>query len=436
MRNLIRAASRAAVLMALLLPAGCAMYGHALLDVDLAVRQGRPADALAKLEAMQGGFRNEALYFINKGMLLRMNGDLEGSIAAFEAAKPLVSFQEATSVSETVGQIALAEGTTSYQPRAFERLQLHVLQALNQLELGRWNEARVEALQINLLLDRVYGGSAPHGGDAFARYLSGIIFEGLREYDNALIAYRKALEAYDRNSTLRRLPVDLEQRLLLLTKRLGLNNEYRDFVERFGEPRARQTEALNKALRETGSGELIVVAMTGMVPRRHEVSAMQQDITSGKFYRISLPALNARPGSGAGVAIVEDARELGRSEPVEDLSVVARRTLDEEIPGLVARSIARNVIKNRVANEAGEESTGLEFLVNFASAVLENADVRSWSTLPEQLHLLRVRLDAGTHQLRAEIIGAGGGSIAGHELGTVAISRERPVVVSVTHAGY
>jgi uncharacterized protein len=96
-------------------------------------------------------------------------------------------------------------------------------------------------------------------------------------------------------------------------------------------------------------------------------------------------------------------RQLGSSEPVESLSAAAERALDDEMPGLILRAIARNIAKNRIANEAGKENPGFELLVNFASAVIENADVRSWSTLPETLHLARVPLpeDEQKHDLVA-----------------------------------
>lgn len=425
-------AGRLAVIVTCMLLGGCAVYGHALREVETALQQGRPADALARLELLDGGLRNEALYLVNKGMLLRMTGDIEGSIAAFEAAKPLMLYQEATSISETAGRLGLAEGAASYQPRPFERLQLHVLQAINQLELGNWDAARVEALQIDLLLEREYDGIAPEGGDAFARYLSGIIFEGLREEDDALIAYRKALEAYDRNGDIGRVPEDLQLRLLMLTRRMGLDGERDTYVKRFGEDRARQAGTL---LRDDG-GEMILVATTGLVPRRYEVSSMHQDLASGKFYRLSLPALQERGGSAQRVVLVEGQQEIGRAELVEDLSVAANRTLADEMPGLIARAIARNLVKNRVANEAGEKSEGMEFLLNFASAVLENADTRSWSTLPDAIHLLRVPLPAGQHTLRVEFVGAGGGALESRDIGPVNISSGRPVVAGVHRVSY
>lgn len=428
-----RTAWRVGVLAACVATAGCAgLYGHALRDVDTAFQHGRPDEALARLEAIGGGLRNEALYHAHRGVLLQAEGDIPGSIAAFEAAKPLLRYQEATSITETAGQLTLAEGTTSYQLRPFERLQLHVLQALNHLQLDDWDAARVEVLQIDLLLRRQFDGAAPNGGDALARYLSGIVFEGLGEDSDALIAYRKALQAYDRNGTVTRVPSDLERRLLLLTERLDLAEEHAALAKRFGEQRVREAEALAAG----AAGEVIVVAGLGLVPRREEISTLHQDITSGKVYRLSLPALRNRYGGAHRVALLEGDRRLASSEPVEDLAAVAQRTLDDEMPGLIARAIARNVVKNRVANEAGEENRGLEFLVNFASAVLENADVRSWSTLPERFHLVRAGLPPGEHSLVAAFEGAGGGTTRVQDLGVVEVTPRRPVVRVVYHTGY
>lgn len=431
MRFGLPAAVRLLVLASCMLAGGCAMYGHALRDVDLSFAQGRPSEALARLDALGRSLRNEALYHAHRGMLLRATGDIEGSIAAFEAAKPLLEYQEATSVSETAGRLILAEGTTSYQPRPFERLQLHVLQTLNYLELGDWDAARVEATQIDIYLERVFDGTAPHGGDAFARYLSGIVYEGLGEQSNALIAYRKALQAYERSDM--RVPDDLERRLLVYTQRLGADDEFTTLAERFGARRVAEARELDDELRNPERGEVIVVGATGLVPRRFEVTSLHQDLASGKFYRISLPSLRPRPSRAGSITVRESGETLSKSEPVENLAAAARKALDDELPGLIARAIARNVVKNRIANEAGEKDQGLEFLVNFAAAVLENADVRSWSTLPEKYHLLRAQLPVGVHDLNI-VFEPGNRRVGVERVLNVTVIDRRPVVIGVNES--
>lgn len=391
----MRGLGRACLLAMILVQAGCAIYGHQLQNVDNALQAGNPQAALAQLEAIGRSQKNEVLYLVNKATLLRMQGDIEGSIAAFEAAKRLTEYQEATSVSETIEQLSVVEGSSSYQPRPFERLQLHALQAMNFLESGDIGAARVEALQIDLLLQRQYDGSAPHGGDAFPRYLSGVIFELNQEPDAALVAYRQALEAYSSHSSSVGIPVDLKRRLLLLTDELGLEEEFRKLRERF-------PNVLLPERRPAPGDEIIVIVSTGLVPRRIEISQVHQDITTGKIYRLSLPSLVSRDSRVAEVTAVPTGGPEIRADAVADLEPAARATLESEMPGIIARAIARNLVKNRVANEAGEESAGLELLVNFVSAAMENADVRSWSTLPSRQYLLRVPMDQAAGGITVE----------------------------------
>lgn len=419
-----RRLGRACLLAAMLLQAGCAIYGHQLRSVDNALQAGNSQAALAQLEALGRSQRNEVLYLVNKGTLLHMQGDIRGSIAALEAAKPLMEFQEATSVSETIEQFSVVEGSSSYQPRAFERLNLHVLQALNFLEIDDLDAARVEALQITVLMNRLYDGAAPHGGDAFPRYLSGVIFELNREPDAALVAYRKALEAYAGSASAIGIPNDLRRRMLLLTRELGLDAEFEQLRERF-------PDTLLPERRPRPGDELIVVVSTGLVPRKIEISQVHQDITTGKIYRLSLPDLVSRNSRiSQVVARLPDGGEIA-ADQVADLEGPARATLDAELPGLIARAVARNLVKNRVANEAGEESQGLELFVNFVSAVVENADLRSWSTLPAKRYLMRVPLEPGTQSVALEMQDSAGRVLHTETFDEMPGDRNAPLVRSI-----
>ncbi|MDX1455591.1 MAG: hypothetical protein R3217_09065 [Gammaproteobacteria bacterium] len=369
----------------MLITTACVTYGHQLASVDNALQQGNVSGALQLLDALGASRRNEVLYLVNKGAILRMQGDIEGSIAAFEAAKPLMRFQEATSISETLGELSVVEGSDAYQPRPFEQLHMRAMQALNFLETGDVESARVEALQIDAFLERAFDGAAPQGGDAFPLYLSGLIFEANGEPDAALVSYRKAYRAYQRQPGPALMPRDLGERLVYLADRLGLDSERDEYARAF--PSVSLADVPDSRQRQ-----LLVVVGAGLVPRRVEVSQVQQDQLSGKIYRLSLPRLVSRTSRVAQVT-AQFAGEAGiAGERVSMLEPVARATLEDEMPGLIARAIARNVVKNAAANQAGKESEGLELFVNFVSAVVENADVRSWSTLPGEQFLLRVPL--------------------------------------------
>lgn len=398
-------AAARALLVVILLP-GCAGYRLTLQQVEQQLTQGNPEQALAMLEGGGLGSRDDVLYLLHKGTLLRYAGDYAGSADAFERAKRLMGGLEALSVSETAGTLAISENLASYTGRLYERLLVHVYQALNHLALDDPGAARVEALQTDLILRRLYPGTerAPNGGDAFARYLSGLIFEANDEPDDALIAYRRALEAYaeSREAYGVGVPDDLKQRLVRLTAENGLDEESAAYRGAFG---------LDEWQPPEESGELIVLLHAGLAPRKLEHSVLSQDPASGRMFRISLPVLQERPPAVRRMRIAADGRQAG-SEKVEDVAQAARRTLEDELPGLTARAIARMVVKNAAANQASERDQAFGALVNFIGVIVEQADTRSWSILPDSIYLASLPLPQGKHDVAVELYDNYGGVAA------------------------
>ena len=100
----------------------------------------------------------------------------------------------------------------------------------------------------------------------------------------------------------------------------------------------------------------------------------------------------------------------GRVEPARasaDLSEAVIRDFQAERATIVARTIARGITKLLVSraleSELGEkdETAGriAGMLGNMGTALLEQADTRSWHLLPGSLGMTRLRLPAGTHAL-------------------------------------
>src|SRR6478609_1059312 len=87
------------------------------------------------------------------------------------------------------------------------------------------------------MLKRLYPGTAtaPHGGDAFPRYFTGLVYEDRGEYSDAMIAYRQAYQAYKAQGTSdAAIPQDLKISLCRFTDFLGLKDELKDYQQRFG----------------------------------------------------------------------------------------------------------------------------------------------------------------------------------------------------------
>ncbi|MGE5624129.1 MAG: COG3014 family protein [Bacillota bacterium] len=384
--------------------AGCAAnYQDVMRQVgqDLAAQQ--PQAALKSLDKLQGG-GDQLLYLLNKAMVLRMQGDYAGSVQAFEQAKPLMLYLEATSVTETAAALTLSEGTRTYQAPLYERLLVHVYQALNFLQMGEPDQARVEAAQIDDLLKRLYPNTdaSPTGGDAFPRYFSGLVYEDLGEYSDAMIAYRQAYQGYKaQGDSDAAIPQDLKLSLCRLADFLGLNDELDGYKQRFG------IDNWPPVDKQDAQGQVIFVFGDGLGPLKFAQTAMLPNPANGHYYSVTLPVLRRRPPmiQAAEVTVADD---TVRTERVASIAADASQQMAADRPKLLAAEFSRNVVRNVAANEADKKAQGLGMVVSLIASAADQADIRIWGTLPDNIQVARLRLPPGIYDLTVRFVGGGG----------------------------
>ncbi len=380
-----------------LLPGGCATYGDWVGQMEDRIVRDDAQAALQVLERNAGHRdRDQVLLLMNRGMLLRLEGDLEGSTEAFEQAKPLIDSLLAISISEQAGAFAVSDTRQSYIGEPFERVQLHVFAALNYLDAGALGKARVEALQLDVLLNDLGRDPAFHG-DAFARWLSGMIFEALGEHGDAMIAYRKAREAYLRypaGPLAVAVPPTLGRDLVRLAERVGLGDEARRYREEFA-------MADGPVAPLAGEGEVILLLGTGLAPVKRE-AGMAAPTAQGRLVSVSLPYYQSRRPLVT-TAVLESGDRSVRAELAEDIDALAIDALERRKPAIISRAVARAVVKHEASRAAGRENELVGFIVNVAGLVSERADTRSWSTLPNRILVARLALPAGAHAVDVEL---------------------------------
>jgi len=402
----IRCRPRLWFLAAALALGGCALnYMDVMRQVDQDLASQKPDAALKALDKLAGG-GDQALYLLNKAMVLRMTGDYAASVQVFEQAKPLMQYLEATSVSESAAAFTFTENLRAYQPPLYERLLMHVYQGLNYLQLHQPDAARVEAVQMDDLLKRLYPGAAaaPNGSDAFPRYFSGLIYENMGEYSDAMIAYRQAYKAYKAQGTSDdAIPDDLKLSLCRFAEYLGLDEELEDYKKRFD---LKQWPPVNKQDEE---GQLLFVFSDGMGPVKYAQSSLLPDPVNGHYYSITLPVLRRRPPGIGGATISAGGAEAG-TEKVANIAADASQQMAADRPKLLAAEFARNVTRSAVANQADKNAQGLGSLISLVASAVDQADTRIWATLPDNIQLARLRLAPGTYDLTVELRGGRGGS--------------------------
>ena len=383
---------------------GCALgYMDAMQQVDRDLAAQQPQAALKALEGLSGG-KDQVLYLLNKAMVLRMAGDYSDSVQAFEQAKPLMQYLEATSVSETAAALTFTENLRTYQSPVYERLLAHVYQGLNYLQLGQPDAARVEALQIDEMLKRLYPGAnyAPNGGDAFARYFSGLVYEDRGEYSDAMIAYRQAYQAYKREGYGdAAMPMDLKLSLCRFAEYLGLGDELDRYKSAFG------LSLWPAVTNPDAQGQVVFVFSDGLGPVKTAVTQLLPSPVNGHYYSVSLPVLQRRPPLISD-ALVAVAGTEERTEQVADVATYASKQAEADRPKLLAAEFSRNVAREIAAQNMDKKSQGLGSVVSLLASAVDQADTRIWGTLPDNIQLARFRLAPGNYDVTVRLQGAYG----------------------------
>jgi hypothetical protein len=380
---------------------GCATYstGFAPIEQNLAAQD--PASAMQILEKQRHPRGDLLLYLLNKAMLQRMQHEYAASNQTFEQAKQIIQTYAAASVTEESAAFIFNDTTRTYTGTPLEQVMLHVYAALNYLELGEVDAARVEVLQVEVRLRQLMQES-PQSAlsvDPFARYLSGMIYEDLGEYSDAMIAYRKAYEAYQAHAELYALnvPEYLKRDLLRMARKVGLTNEYQQLQAQFG---ITLTEDHNPA---TERGEIVLLFHNGLAPIKREHSVAAIDPASGRLIRVSLPYYQGRPELITAARLVVNGLEA-KTQQVEAIDNIAQQTLETYMPAITARAVARAVLKYNMAREAGKQNDVAGLLVNIMGVITEQADTRSWLTLPANIQMVRLPLPSGSYTLSIELL--------------------------------
>lgn len=458
-------ASRRAALLALAwlgaaatLP-GCATYSARMADLRPRLAAGDFDGALRTID--ENGGRDQLLGWLERGLVLHYADRYAESNEAFAAAERTAAERFDRSLAEGAVSLLTSDANVAYRPRPYEMALVPYYKALNYWWLGQPAEAAVEARSASQMLSRYVdatlgavreedrGGLERVRNDAFLLWFSGMLYEADGELNDAFVAYRNAAVAFEQNSALLGLeaPAELAGDLARTAGRLGFEAELLQAAQSSPSvfSAAGDTGATLGALRERsrwrpGYGELVLVVETGQVPqlaqvrvdlpvfkgeddrdrerwgwslydRRGRRTARVEDREIEYWLSVAAPELadDAPPpfagargsaGVGGGYAAAALAADLGRS---------ARVSFDAEKPTLFFRSIMRALTKylaTRGAEKAGGK--GLGVIANILGAATEQADTRSWLTLPGQLRVLRFHLPPGAHDVRLELLDAEG----------------------------
>lgn len=377
----------------------CATYSQQAASMRDNLLVGR-VDLARTTAEQQDEDEDDVLACLNKGILRRMTHDYAGSNQIFEVAKQQIDLLYGLSISGAATSLTINDVLRDYTGARYEQILLHAYMAMNYLQLGDLDSARVEILQADVKMME-WGAQADE--DPFVRYFAGIIFEALGEYDQALVSYRKARDGYlaSRSGATLEVPSILKKDLLRLLAMQGLTNEFRRLQAEF------DLTDYQPASVDDNIGEVIVILSNGLAPIRTETAIMTFSSEVQGHVRVAFPVY-AQVSTPANKARVRINGKRWYLETVENVDKLARKALDRDMPLIMARAMARAVVKYQSQKAAQEQNDLAGFLLTVTNLATERADTRSWTTLPQEIQMTRVLLPAGQQRVSIEIVNSAG----------------------------
>jgi uncharacterized protein len=396
------------VVLAALYVSACASYTEQTKEIRRDFRGENYKSSLKKLDKsdLKTATKDRLLYLLEKAMIQDRLGESKKSRSTLMEADRLADKLYTVSISKTALSFIYNDSATDYSGEDYERVAIHTQLAMSFIGESDYKAARVEAAKINNILYSINQKYDPkeknrYAEDAFARYLSGIIYEARGEWDDAIIDYKKAYTLY-RGGYSKFVRFGMPDNLP--------SSLYRLYLKRNRSARAKAMEKefpqLTKKIKKQynsgqATGEIVVVHEAGNIAYK----------TTGEFFfqvgsqiiRFSYPTIKKRFNSyigKSGFTLLANNRFV-KAEHVQDMDSIARFTLEDKRGRMVAKQSARLLVKGQLAEQARQNFGPLGGLVaNIVSAVTETADTRSWTLLPEVYLISRHRVKPGKHKIK------------------------------------
>lgn len=471
------------------LPAGSPLRSRTLEDTDAWLRHFAMA---GQLDSLVGSFEegsplrpaDDLQRTLQLALALHQSGDYEASNAAFEAAEVESDLRYTRSVSRMGLSMLTSDRAIDFTPSRAETLMIPYYRMHNYIRLGDIDGALVEARKVSALIAGLEDSGDECAAGPFVEHLAGLVYEMGGEVADAAVALRRAERGYGRCAgtfgfvTPRSIGEDLHR----VASRAGLADVAARAAEVYEiEPEMAADEA-------SGAGEVVVLLENGFVAHRasqniyfpifdedlegvdtsdagellevtalltarivenmierkiwgrafDDVPAIQLAHALGGTYvmKLAWPVYRLEASAAPGLRVTAGETTVDAA-PVQDVSGAVIRDFESRRKLVIARAVARGVVKYATAQalerRAEERSALLGFItgaaMNAAGNAFERADTRSWSLLPDRISIARLRLPAGEHRLTVEVLDADGGART-VDLGSVAVRAGERVILN------
>lgn len=387
--------------------------------------------------------KEKLLYYLNLGVVNSMLGNYEVSNQYFEKAYIFGEDYQKNYLNEILAYFTNPL-IVQYPGEDWELLLIHYYKALNFLKMGDKEKALVECRRMNIkvlsLQDKYKGtkGNNKYHKDAFAHNLMGLIYDASGDFNNAFIAYRNALNIYKEDYKKLfnfEIPEQLKKDILRTAYLMNFENEVQFYEREFN---------MKYSPSPKGTGNIVFFWHNGLAPiksqwainfainRRGRNNVVftndeynlnfpfpieyQEDDEGNKVHplrglstlRVAFPKYIERPTYFQS-ADLEWNEQITPLHLGENLNQIAQKTLRQRMIKELGKALLRLALKKaseKALKKEGKE--GLALLLNMINTSTEQADTRSWHSVPHSIYYTRLTVPAGEHQVKFNTHASGG----------------------------
>jgi uncharacterized protein len=410
----------------------CATYHHQHYNFNSEFENGDLRKALETLQASEKEAESKSrfVYFVNNGLLLSILGKYEESNDFFEKAFLFGEDYHINYFNEAASYLSNPQMTV-YRGEDHEHLMLLYFKALNFLKMNKPEEALVECRRLNLRLNKLsdkYSSDRKFQRDAFVHTLMGIIYQSTKDYNNAFIAYRNAVEVYEEDYSKMfkvTVPEQLKKDLLNTAWWTGFVEDFDMYKSKFG---------MDDYKPVTPDAELVFFWHNGLAPVKSEWSVNffiqhrdnfvifsnpnlgltfpfpveekekkeKSDLAGLEVFRVAFPKYVERQEHYESARINTDSSTYPLEE-AEDISRIAFYSLEQRMMLEFGKGLLRAATKKAAEHSIRKEDERLGAIIGLVNAMTEKADTRNWQTLPHSIHYARVPLNEGENSVTFEL---------------------------------
>lgn len=427
---------------------GCANKSNVRYDaLSQSLKQGGFTGAIQTIEKEKEdlyGEKSAFLYHFDLGVLFHYNRDFKKSIEHLSKAEQVYDDLYAKSVTNEAAALLTNDNTRPYRARPFELLFLYQVQILNYLAINDLDGANVEVKRAQMAMEALYQKDSEKVNDnGFLQYLTALVYEMNGEIDNAAISYYKAAKAYKEYG--QKLPVELVDFMSYTLQKTGREEDLK-LLKMNNIPET----PLSQSLEEKGA-EIIVIGYAGHSPILGEMRMSGTFVNGGglnltytdaqtgeikSFTMIapiiaesgtatahiafSLPEKKVLPFNVYDFSIYLNNEPEIYSESVTDLNDEITRNLKDDWSGTVAKTAARVALRTFAAQKTKKAVETSNPLLNLATSIgtdvassqLEKADLRVGLFMPNRIHMTRIPVAPGVHDLDIAALDSRGATVS------------------------